>query len=142
MIQTSATRRERHTVGIRNAVWIAIWAFFALGLVAACAPQTEQSTTWSRQELPGKRLVLMDERMIEEFSFNADGSVNATFGEKDGARAGPILDWRIENEVLIISKGPKRESVEELRLVSINGNVLTVRMTSGPVVKFKLGKDW
>ena len=110
--------------------------------MAACAPQTEQATTWARQELQGKRLVLIDERIIEEFSFGADGYVDATFGEKDGARAGPILNWRLEKEVLIISEGPKEAGVEVLRLISIKGNVLTVKTKSGTVMKFKLGKDW
>ena len=142
MIQTSATGRDRNTGDIRVAVKTAICALFALVLLAACAPQREQTSTWLQQELQGKRLELVHERVIEEFSFGAEGSVNATFGEKGGPIAGPILDWRLENDVLIISEGPKGASAEELRLISVRGNVLTVKTKSGSVVKFQISKEW
>jgi hypothetical protein len=113
----------------------------ALSLIGCVEPDLEKPTDWTSLALPGKTLVLEDPNAIEEFSFNADATVNATFGRKGGPIAGPILYWRVNGNRLEISNSPDSDSVEELSEPSIQGRKIWVKNKLQQRVAFNISNS-
>jgi len=99
--------------------------------------EKEVPTDWKSLALPGKSLELIDEKYVENYRFAEDGMAIATFGLKDGAVAGPIVYWKIEENRLVISIDPESEILQELVSPSIRGSVVTATRKSGAKAKYK-----
>ncbi len=101
-------------------------------------PYQMKFSDWTIENLQGKQLELVDTTRIEVLTFLKDGKVAATFGKKDEWLTGPILDWRIESNILVISDHVNRKATEELALVSIDGSTLKIKRKSGEIVQYKI----
>ncbi len=85
------------------------------------------ATHWAALGLSGKTLDLIHPSIRRTLIFNADRSVTAFFGAKDGTQTAPILFWRITNGLLIISLeegGPEFIELHEPRVVDASSNLV------------------
>ena len=105
----------------------------------------EKIAGWQAIALKGKRLELVDSSIIQIFDFVEDEHVIATLGIKGEAVSGPILMWKISNDVLSITSEARssptillRDPVVEGNPASVFGQTLRVRDSSGSVVRYKL----
>jgi hypothetical protein len=116
---------------------ILVAASFVLGSARA---DEGSPTDWKSVGLLGKTLTLIDERRVETFVFVEGGMTMVTVGIKDGALAGPVFYWRLQGNVLDISKLPDSGVFEELSSPMVNGSVVTATRKSGSKVQFQLTK--
>lgn len=120
--------------------------------VAAPAPDGNP-VQWQQLALPGKTMVLVHPTHVQIFRFQNE-FVTATFGYDgpNGAVAGPVLFWGIQQGVLVISKSPVSgpieahgnpsepgaETFEILSKPTLNGDVLRATRKSGEQVVYRL----
>ncbi len=74
---------------------------------AAAGPGGKPAATveWTRAEVAGYELKLMDDQRICDLVFDEKGYVAATLGKKCGLVVAPVLNWRIDADgVLVISE--------------------------------------
>jgi len=82
----------------------------------------------------------LDDPVIEEwYSFNRNGFVCVTYGEKNGWVAAPLFLWKVQEGRLIIFDTDKK-IFQTLTLISQDEKTLTVKNKSGKVVVFKKQK--
>lgn len=82
-------------------------------------------------------MALEDPKLEEWYSFNRDGFVSVTFGEKNGWLAAPLYRWKVQDGKLIIFNSYKREVFQILTLISQDEKTITVKKKSGKAVVFK-----
>lgn len=97
-------------------------------------------TDWKSVALLGKTLTLIDEKRVETFVFVENGMTMVTVGIKDGALAGPLFYWKLQGNVLVISRLPDSGVYEELSSPMVNGSIVTAMRKSGSKVQFQLAK--
>jgi hypothetical protein len=115
--------------------------FIASTALLGCKQSDEGSPAeWKSLVFAGQTLTLIDEKKLEIFPFLENGTTPAVIGIKDQAVTTPILFWKIQANVLIISTFPNAEIFEELSTPSINGNVITAIRKSGTKARYKLSK--
>jgi hypothetical protein len=96
-------------------------------LLCGCS---DSAQPWNRSDLVGYRYELKDRKRVQVFMFSADGSVMTTVGEKDGPLAGPVFQWHIStNGVLLIG---------DIDFITTNG-VLMIRDRE-PIPRYKFMK--
>lgn len=100
----------------------------------------EQPVDWNTLALTGKRLTLQDPESILELAFQQNGFVNATFGIKGGAVAGPILYWKITGNTLVIFGSPDTDIIEALSAPTVQGDTIRATQKSGVRASFHLSR--
>ena len=96
---------------------------------------------WKSLALVGKTLTLIDEKAVQIFPFAEDGIAASTIGIKDKALAGPILYWKIQGNVLVISEAPDSNVYEELSYPSLKAGVVSATRKSGARAQYALAKS-
>lgn len=101
---------------------------------------------WTQVGLAGKRLELVDPLVVEILEFTDEGDVLATLGTKE-AVYGPILAWKLEKGILVISSETAASPLIELRNPrvvghpeSVMGQTLRVTGKLGGELIYKLSR--
>lgn len=110
-----------------------------LPLLGCTRPEEDHSTRWELLALPGKSLILIDDKELQFFDFHEGGAVIAEIGRKGGPVAGPILIWKIQGNALLISVTPDSEIIERLSAPTIKGSILTATRKSGAKAQYQFG---
>jgi hypothetical protein len=93
---------------------------------------------WQSFDLNDKRLELVDDRKLEDYDLMHDGLAPADIGIKNEAVTGPVYYWRIEKHILQLSEESGGPPFVGYELLTMKGDLLYARRTSGEVVRFKL----
>ncbi|KAB0325066.1 hypothetical protein ACWYXK_11895 [Janthinobacterium lividum] len=110
-------------------------SLIALPLFGCVKPEPQNLTDWTQLALVGKTLTLIDPELQQIFSFDKDAIVRATFGRKGGPVSGPILYWRITDNMLVISIFPDSNVVDTFSHPVIQGaNVIATRQSGAKAV--------
>jgi hypothetical protein len=92
---------------------------------------------WAQLDLPGKRMELLDEKVVEVYRFHKAGHVSVTLGTKDGPLAAPLFYWKIKRGLLVITESDT-SVYQEFEVLSIDGSVLTAKRRSGGIAKYTM----
>ena len=93
---------------------------------------------WETLSLEGKSLELIDDTRVETYHFGAEGLAAATSGNKDGPLTGPVLYWRVDDQSLIISKSQNAQVLEELRILRVQADIVSVMRKTGAKAEFRI----
>jgi hypothetical protein len=96
-------------------------------LLSACTPPVE---AWQRSELVGYRYELNHPETLQQFSFDANGDVIANIGQRDGPVAGPILNWELTTNGVLVIKDHDQRIHYSFSKISLNLKKATV-LSSG-----------
>ncbi len=84
------------------------WLTFFIGCATAFAGPGDKPTPkveWTRAEVAGYELKLMDDQRICDLVFDEKGYAAATLGKKCGLINAPVFHWRIDADgVLVLSE--------------------------------------
>lgn len=116
-------------------------AFLILLLLAGCeTPSISAQRRWTRDNVSGLEMTLIDPVRIEYLGFGPTGMAAYTLGRKgpNGYSVAPAGDWRIVKGKLCIFHDA--DLVEELTLISCDRSTLTARshFQKGRIVRFKI----
>jgi len=101
-----------------------------LASLALSDPDSNAHTAWTREDVAGHTMTLIDPNQLETFQFADGGIVIANVGKGDAD-----FQWRIVKGMLQIND--RKASVEELTLVTINGAYLLATRKNGQLVKYR-----
>ena len=79
----------------------------ATALPAAAGPGDKPAAqvVWTRAEVAGHEMKMLDDQRICDLVFDEKGYVAATLGKKCGLVVAPVLNWRLDADgVLVISE--------------------------------------
>jgi uncharacterized protein YcfL len=111
-------------------------------LLSSCTAQQRVTPSpaqpqWTKADITGLSIELIDPKAIESMTFTADGLVPLTVGEKNGPVTGPLFYWEfISGRLRITSDGKQR--YDEFTLVARDATTLTVRRHNGKIAKYKI----
>ena len=108
---------------------------FAGCLLSSCTPPAQPQ--WTQAEIVGLKIELIDPVAFESMTFDRDGSVPLTVGERNGPLAAPLFYWQFESGRLRITAHDK-QLYDEFTLISRNARTIKVRRHNGKVAKFKI----
>jgi hypothetical protein len=116
--------------------------FIISALSFSCATKSPQTAVaWSQDEIIGLTIELIDSKKIEIYSFGKDG-VAMTFGRKNGFVTGPLAEWKIIDNRLVI--GFWGNGVTEppagagFMLISKSDSIFVLKDSSGAIKRFKV----
>jgi len=75
-------------------------------LLSACARLPDGPIEWSAIGNESHTLIRIEPAPSHEFRFNMQGHVAASFIQPNGSVVAPLLYWRVEGKLLIISEQP------------------------------------
>jgi uncharacterized protein YcfL len=114
-------------------------------LLSSCAerqqagsPPTQQQ--WTKANVTGLRIELIDPVAVESMTFTPDGLVPLTAGVKNGAVTAPLFYWQLASGRLLITSDGKQR-YDEFTLVSRDATTLTVRRHNGKIAKYKILRE-
>jgi len=110
--------------------------FIMLLLAGNISAQNSETPHWSPALVSGLRLSLDDSHLIEDLDFGPTGMVRATFGIKDGYATGPVYQWKIVEDRLLIIDEDAHRNVEEFRLLAWGTKTVRVQRPSGEILTF------
>lgn len=94
---------------------------------------------WTKSEVSGLTLELIDPKAVEVISFEEDGSAFLTVGLKDGAVAFPVFYWEVVSGRLRITRvtGKENQRYDEFTLLARGATSITVRRRNGKTATYK-----
>jgi hypothetical protein len=93
---------------------------------------------WTRDQVEGLTVSLIDPKTEEQLSFAEKGVLIVTAGKVGGMLVGPVCGWRLIRGRLFMSDTEGRNLGNEFYLVSMTPDVLTVRRSSGELARYKV----
>ncbi len=97
---------------------------------------------WERAELVGYTYKLDDTESYASYSFRENGTVFATFGEKGGPLASPILRWNIDEKgILNIGRDERRPDIRLVKIQVDGDQVIVGSPRGGGRSKYKKTKN-
>lgn len=94
---------------------------------------------WTKADIAGLSIELIDPKAVESMTFTADGSLQLTVGEKNGLVTMPLLYWEVVSGRLRIASGSGgNQGYDEFTLVARDATTLTVRRLNGKIAKYKV----
>ena len=112
-------------------------------LFPACTPNSRTTPTpitanvdWTAKDLAGLEVTLVDPVRIEWMSFQDDGHVSITIGEKNISMTAPIFIWRIVSGRLRLIDDDK--IYEELTLITRDSKTIVARRRNGQLATYKI----
>ena len=92
---------------------------------------------WTKAEIVGLTIELIDPAIVESMTFTADGAVILTVGQKNGPITAPVFFWEfLSGRLRITSDG--KQLYDELTLISRDATTITVRRHNAKVAKYKI----
>ena len=95
-------------------------------------PDASAHTAWTREDVAGHTLTLLDPNRVESFQFSDGGIATANIGK---GNMDPDYHWRIVKGDLQIFD--RKALYEDLTLVTINGGYLLATRKDGKLAKYR-----
>lgn len=120
-----------------------IFTIIVVGILSFSCATTSRNmeANWNQDELVGLTIDLIDPKKIETYSFGKD-SVAMTFGRKNGFVAGPLAEWKIIDNRLVIGfwgNGATEPLVGAgFMLISKSDSIFVLKDSSGAIKRFKV----
>ena len=110
--------------------------------MASCSAQQRPTSPlaqqqWTKAEIVGLTIELIDPVAVEVMTFTRDGSVLLTAGQKNGGLAAPVFDWEFVSGRLRITTDGK-QLYDEFTLVSRDATSIIVRRHNGKIAKYNI----
>lgn len=103
-----------------------------MAAMAFSDPDSNAHTSWTREDVAGHTLTLLDPNRVESFQFSDGGIATANIGK---GNMDPDYRWRIVKGDLQIFD--RKALYEDLTLVTINGGYLLATRKDGKLAKYR-----
>jgi len=132
--QLAMNRAEvRPTLGV-----LLVSGILCLSACVANKSAAPPTTQWTRDDVVGLTIELIDPNIIESMSFTAQGIAVVTIGRKDGWVAAPAWPWRLIRGRLQLNH--RDEVYEELTLISRDASIIVARRRNGKIARYRILK--
>jgi hypothetical protein len=95
---------------------------------------------WRRSQIEGLDVTLIDPDYYQHLFFGEDGSLAMTAGS-GGKLCGPLFGWRLRHGRLFTCDLMDGRFNDELYLVSLTDDLLTMRHSNGKLSRYKVHRD-
>jgi hypothetical protein len=97
---------------------------------------------WTRDQLEGLSISLIDPKKVEQLTFYQDGTLTVTAGPVGGMLVSPLCGWRLIRGRLFMTdtEGEIYGNGDEFYLVSMAPDILTLRRSNGDIAHYKVTK--
>jgi len=104
-------------------------------LLSACSDLPQ--TSWTKADVTGLWIELIDPVTVESMSFHSEGFVPLTLGEKNGPVTGPVLNWEFVDGRIRITTDDNQQ-YDEFTLIERDSKTITVRRSNGKIAKYRI----
>ncbi|MFZ4539931.1 hypothetical protein [Propionivibrio sp.] len=115
----------------------AVLSFGVMVLTSGCTQLPDGPIEWSAIGNESHTLIRIEPAPSHEFRFNNQGHVAASFIQPNGSVVAPLLYWRVEGKLLIISEQPGGSPLMTLADPSAKDGDIFATESSGTKAKFK-----
>jgi hypothetical protein len=89
-----------------------------------------------KEDVAGRRLSLQHDTKVEVYQLKETGSALAQLGVKNGPITGPVLQWKVEENRLVIADG--QNARQRFEVIEKSSGQMKLRRESGEVVIFEI----
>lgn len=93
---------------------------------------------WKREQVEGLEITLISKTRYEYLAFTKDGSLLISAGQLGGMIVGPVCGWRLKHGRLFRSDMEGNDLGDEMSLVSMTNDILTIRNSDGKLVYYRI----
>ena len=116
---------------------LAVLSLGAIVLMSGCTRLPDGPIDWSAIGKESHTLIRIEPAPSHKFRFNMQGHVAASFIQPNGSVVAPLLYWRVEGKLLIISEQPGGSPLMTLADPSAKDGDVFATESSGTKAKFK-----